>query len=1264
MDVVSGDNLTNEVFDNVPLVPPYKLEKIEINDNTRDLPGRMVMDEHGKYFKEYISYDGFTEYLIRAYDHWLDVLLPNMIKNKFEFRTNSANSVIRFDNIVFKPAGSLSDPRTHPRMMRMIDGTYKTEGYCDLLETFSDGTVNVKHNVFFGAIPVMIGSKRCVLHKLSPIERHRLGENKNDPNGYFIIKGRERIILLQDDLRLNRIFLYFGGNNQEELKCAMTVPSDFFGEQTIKLLYNEKWGTIHLYLNYFVNKSTKYQPESSIPILLAYAAFGLENINDIIQHILGFTESKNQSRIYTALSDCVQELNKYSTDLYSLIHRMKTGKGFTPETIVDDRKRIQSEFVNALFPNITENPSRKLAMLSMMVVRILEYKSGVGYLDDRDSWANKRVKTGAFYMQQLFDSFWYDSWKSIQKELDYKKSLSQEPLDIVSNYLHSSVSLISIYSDGFMTNWPLGKSVYKMNITDILRRDSNLATYAHLRRLGTQMDKKLSKGAPRLVHYSALDYICPVETPEGGGIGLIKNLSSICDITISLSDKNICSLVEPYVYTGRDTDNQITVILMLNGKYMGWVHGEVLYKYLTKCKISGKIYRDTCVNIFRNVLYVHTDAGRPVAPYLRVENNVLVLDKLRTDIERETGVVRVPPFHVLIENEAVEYIDAFEQGNILLTYSKEDLNNRSRLRDEQIDKINKDIEESTEEQLTRLYAERERLINLPKITHCSVDPSAFLSVAASIIPFANRSQAPRNTYQASMGKQALSLYSTNHRARMDTTSKVLAFPTRPLFEPQINDLLGMNEQPSGQTVMVAVMTFGGWDQEDAIIINQASLDAGLFMSTKYISHSSIKESGKEYVNGSTKKYKFHDKFAIPDDKTGKMDRDVYKHLGADGLPILNSFVKRGDCIIGKVRSFPEDNIDESIYLEIGEEGIIDRVTIVKNLSDHYVVHVKLRSVRKPIVGDKFASRYAQKATAGLRVKVVDMPFTVNGITPDIIINPLPLAGRMTINKVLEIVASKTMALKGEYMNATSFRAFDHNEFTKTLETYGYSFDGEEVMYDGKTGKKIQAKIYMGPCYYQALRHQVKDKVQARGDGPRKPKTGQPTTGRAKGGALRLGNMERDALIGHGGSALLMDRMMYSSDATEIHLCLQCGNIVNIDKGFKPQCKVCGSMNIGKTTTTSIFLRLRSLLTMANIKIDLMAEIPKHEETMNEEDVIHQLADELDLLSDEAAEKNKDDSDKEEESDNDESDLDIDEELDNLQIYDDEGDDNFDVDIDI
>ncbi len=666
--------------------------------------------------------------------------------------------------------------------------------------------------------------------------------------------------------------------------------------------------------------------------------------------------------------------------------------------------------------------------------------------------------------------------------------------------------------------------------------------------------------------------------------GLTKNTAMTAYMSLDRPEEVVEELVERYISQAPTVETINPFIL--NGVFKGWVNGKELKDFCIALKRGLKLPKDTAIVLERDgVFNIYTDACRPTRPLLVVDanGNLVIAKKNLWDADFET----------LLREGCVEYVDAWEQENIMLAqnlqdidFRKRDLEMAMRQVNEAEEKLAKREDKNAEANLSQAQAALKELTDMTPYTHSEMDPSAILSIAVGVIPLPETNPGPRLTYQSGMGKQALGIYHSNHAARFDTTSKVLAYPSRPMFETQMNSVIGLDELPAGDTVILAITTYTGFAQEDALIMSQGAIDRGLFRSIIYKTYKSVRKN-------KTKNY--HEDFARPEIKKGEEDR--YTSIEENGLPRLGSFVKEGDCLIGKIRkNFTTGKTENaSSFVEVKQEGVVDRVLVSTNAEGEQVVKVKIRQVRKPVIGDKYASRYAQKGTIGMILPDEDMPFTADGVRPDIIINPHSQPSRMTIGKMIEIVSSKVAAFTGERVNATAFRRFDVKEFMRNLKQYGYSGTGSERMYSGYTGKPLEAMIFTGPCYYQALRHQVADKIQMRARGGVSQLTHQPVAGRKRGGGLRIGEMERDAIISHGASAFLRERLCLVSDAYETVYCSTCGTmaIANIQEDTYI-CRGCDeAASFGKCTIPYSYKLLTQLLMGAGISTKFnMQEVKK------------------------------------------------------------------------
>jgi len=458
-------------------------------------------------------------------------------------------------------------------------------------------------------------------------------------------------------------------------------------------------------------------------------------------------------------------------------------------------------------------------------------------------------------------------------------------------------------------------------------------------------------------------------------------------------------------------------------------------------------------------------------------------------------------------------------------------------------------------------------------THLELNPSVILGISASMVPFAPHNRSDRVNYGAKMMAQSLGIYAINYLLRPDTKAYSLIYPQHPLIDTVIYKSNILNEHPQGQNVVLAIMPYKGYNMEDAIIFNKKSVERGLFRSLFFRTYQTEE---KKYWGIES------DNICIPDESVKNYRTKLdYELLDEDGLAPPETEVKGGDIIIGKVSplrfygpveeflSETENRRDTSITVKFGEEGIIDRVVLTQTESGDKLIKTTVREMRIPEVGDKFASRYGQKGVIGVVVPEEDLPFTKDGIVPDVIINPLGIPSRMTIGQLIEIIYGKAAALSAQIMDETSFNETPEEEIIKILKKFGFDQNGEEEMYNGETGEKIKSKILVGPCYYQALYHMVRDKYFMRARGPTTVLTRQPTEGKAREGGLRFGEMEKDCLLAHGASLTLKER--FSSDETEIPVCKNCG-VVAIDNQVKgiSYCPLCNKTDIVRVKISYAF----------------------------------------------------------------------------------------------
>ncbi len=880
------------------------------------------------------------------------------------------------------------------------------------------------------------------------------------------------------------------------------------GDLTLKLFSSK--GTYRIPVLISENKEgiidVSFSKFKDVPAVIILKALGLIKESDIAKYI-----GKETDAMIVNLYEFANIATKEDAMLYI---SEKTSLQGTKKEILD---RVKQRIDSYLFPHIgqkKEDRIKKAVTLCKLIKQFLIAKENPKLRTDKDHYANKRVRLSGDLLATLFrvnlGILIRDIQYSLQKSAKRKKFFSIKIIAKSTLFSHRVESAIATGS------WTGERS----GITQNMDKTNYLATISQLQRVSSMLASDQENFAARTLHPTHYGRFCPIETPEGTEIGLRKNLAILSRVS-TRTDLSEEKFLKDLSVSGLEIEGTDGTEVSLNGIFIGMAKSPKEFtRAIREKRRKGELPIEMNIRYDENfqTINIYTEPGRVLRPLIIIDNGASRL-KNEHMVRIESGEIG---WKDLIREGIIEYIDAAEEEEALVALYEEDI--------------------TTEH------------------THLEIDPTDLFGVITSLVPYSNHDQSSRLNRGSKTQKQALGLYAANYLTRLDTDVSILQYPQKPIVRSFVYDTL--QAYPAGQNLVVAVMTHEGYNMEDALVFNKGSLDRGVGRSFYFRPYSAVEMN---YAGG------LKDEIVIPEkDSSGYKTEESYRHLESDGIVSPEAEVDEGEVMIGKVS--PPKFLSEareisvrtkkesSVSMKQEEKGIVEGVFITEDDDGNKIVQVKTRDQRIPELGDKFATSHGQKGVIGLIVDEEDVPFTSKGIRPDVMFNPHGLPSRMTVGYLLELLAGKVGCLKGEVMDGTAFSGTDKKELEEALKELGFSYDGKETMYSGITGKKMQTKIFVGNLYYLKLKYMVGNKLHGRASGKIALLTRQPVEGRSRGGALRLGEMEQQAMVAHGASLLLKER--YDSDKVVLHVCTKCGALAIEDNiRDKTVCPICNSEEV-------------------------------------------------------------------------------------------------------
>lgn len=1011
--------------------------------------------------------DSFREFMENTLQ---EIIIENgdiLIKPETQHRGDDMDGEEREFRITFgqilisKPSFSEVDGDSNvlfPREARLRNLTYSAPVFVQVTKKEivrrDDGKVSEEESndeVYLCDVPIMLRSAFCELNNFHKDDVTDMGECPYDQGGYFIVNGSEKVLIAQERMANNQVYVFkksIPAKYAVVAECRSVVEKSSRVPSLVGVQLLARAGKKATLSGSPIRATLPYI-NTDIPALVVFRALGFVGDLDILEHIV---PDFQDAELMEALRPSIEEAEPIKNREIALDYIAKRGAAVG----VPRHKRMnyaRDLLQNHFLPHIGLNPievdaSRKGYYFGYMIYRLLLVALGRRSEDDRDHYANKRLDLAGPLMAGLFRLQFRrlvkDIRRRVQKCVENGKGIYMS--DIINHNLISSGLKYSLATG----NWgQQGTQNVRSGVSQVLQRLTYAATLSHLRRVNSPIGREGKLSKPRQLHNSQWGMLCPAETPEGQACGLVKNLALMTYISVGTPVESVtecfasCGCMNLEDIPTKDL-NKFTKIF-INGRWLAGVEEAQPFVDMIQTLRRGSEL-DPEVSVVHDLslqeIRIYTDAGRTCRPLFIVQSQRLLIQRehILSLVPQNNAEEPAANWDTLLSLGVIEYIDTAEEETTMIAMTPLDVK-RARLNPRQA------------------YCDT--------YTHCEIHPAMILGVCASIVPFPDHNQSPRNTYQSAMGKQAMGIYATNFQVRMDTQSYVLYYPQKPLVVTRGMQYLNFDEMPAGQNAIVAVACYSGYNQEDSIMMNQSAIDRGFFRSIFYRTY-----KDEEKKVGSL----IYEEIEKPDPTiTAGIRHGAYDKLDEDGVIPPGTPVIGGDIIVGKTARLPDlkpelkqgqgvqqdprfTKRDCSTALRQSESGVVDAVLFSTNAEGRRFVKIRVRSDRIPQIGDKFASRHGQKGTVGMTYAQEDMPFTSEGIVPDLIINPHAIPSRMTIGHLVECLLSKVAANTGVVGDATPFNGVTVDAISKQLHEAGYERHGWDILYNGHTGKRLEVRF--------------------------------------------------------------------------------------------------------------------------------------------------------------------------------------------------------------